>query len=118
VKDVTEIRTSFFASSQITVRNYSNKHITIKLIKERERRSQIEGGVCVFICETALGLHFMRCTVTCRMSFQTDGISPYYIALENRNLIGTWSRIYMVTALREKGTLYGKFYSRLEINIT
>jgi hypothetical protein len=53
VKDVTKIRTSFCASSKIGVSNYSNKHITVKLIKEREKIS--EGGECVFICETALG---------------------------------------------------------------
>jgi len=65
VKNVTEIRTSFCASSQITVRNYSNKHITIKLIKERGKKCQIEGGECVFICEAELGaaLYLLHCNL-------------------------------------------------------
>jgi hypothetical protein len=65
VKDVTEIRTSFCASSQITVRNYSNKHITIKLIKEREKKCQIESGECAFIYEAELGaaLSVLHCNL-------------------------------------------------------
>jgi hypothetical protein len=41
----------FCASSKITVRNYSDKHITIKLIKGKGKKSQLEAGECVYICE-------------------------------------------------------------------
>jgi len=55
VKDVTEIRTSFCPSSQITVRNYSNKHITIKLIKEREKMSDRRRWMCVHLWNSTGG---------------------------------------------------------------
>ena len=56
VKDVSETSTRFCALSQITVRNYSNKHITIRLIKgKREKKCHIKASECVFIYEAEPG---------------------------------------------------------------
>lgn len=62
MKDVTEVRTSFCASSKITARNYSNKNITTKLIKERERISGRSWRMCVHLWNsTGAALYVSHC---------------------------------------------------------
>jgi hypothetical protein len=100
MKDVTESLTSFCASSQITVRNYSDKHITIKLIKSKRKKSQLEAGECVYICEVGswVALYMSHCNLPNDLPNRRHKPILYRTAEQQfnqhmkQNLYGYWSQ--------------------------